>query len=161
MRPFLSRSLAEQLAQGHRRIVHRAAENAGVQIARRAVQRDFKRDDAAQRIGERRMIGVGHAGVGNDDGVAVQFAAVRLEKFREVRAADFLLAFDDERQIAGQGSAGFQIGFDGLEMREVLAFVVGACRGRKSSGPRCAARTAAISTSPAAPAAARRNGHRP
>jgi len=54
---------------------------------------------------------------------------VRLEKFCEVRAADFLLAFDDEREVAGQGSAGFEIGLDSLEMHEVLAFVVHAAAG--------------------------------
>ena len=120
----------QQLAQGHRRVVHRAAENAGVQIARRAVHRDFKGDDAAQRVGQRRMIGIGHAGVGDDDGVAFQFVPVRFEKFRQVRAADFLLAFDDKGQIAGQGSAGFEIGLDRFEMREVLAFVVGRAAGK-------------------------------
>ena len=40
-------------------------------------------------------------------------------------AADFLLAFDDEGQIARQFRAGFQIRLDGLEMRQVLALVVG------------------------------------
>ena len=44
---FIAQS-GEQLAQGHRRVVQRAAENAGMQIARRAVHRDFKGDDAAQ-----------------------------------------------------------------------------------------------------------------
>ena len=120
----------EQLAQGHRRVVQRAAENAGMQVARRAVHRDFKGDDAAQRIRQRRMIGVWHAGVGNDDGVAEQLAPVRFEKFREVRTADFFFAFDDKREVAGQGGAGFQIGFDGFEMREVLAFVVGGAAGK-------------------------------
>ena len=83
------------------------------------------RDDAAQRVSQRRMIWIGHSGVGDNDGVAGEFAAMRFEKFREVCAADFLFAFDDECEIAGQGSAGFQISLDCFEMREVLAFVVG------------------------------------
>ncbi len=54
-----------------------------------------------------------------------------LRKSREAFAADLLLAFDDERQIARQRRAGFEMRLDGLEMREVLAFVVGASRARK------------------------------
>ena len=49
---------------------------------------------------------------------------LRFEKTGKAFAADFFLAFDHERQIAGQGSAGFQIGFDRFEVREILAFVV-------------------------------------
>ncbi len=88
------------------------------------MQRDLKRDDAAQGISERGMFRTGHAGVGNHDGVAFQFVAMRFEKFCEIGAADFFLAFDDECQIAGQGSIGLEIGFDGFEMGEMLAFVI-------------------------------------
>ena len=116
--------LRQQAGERHRRIFHAAAEDAGVQIARRPAQLDFKRDDAAQRVGERGMFQAGHSGVGNDDGIAEQFAAIFFEKVREAFAADLLLAFDDERQIARQRRAGFEMRFDGLEMREVLAFVV-------------------------------------
>ncbi len=95
-----------------------------MQIARRPAHRDFERDDAAQRVGKRGIFQAGHAGVRNDDGVAKQFAAVCFEKVREARAADLLLAFDDERQIARQLRAGFQIRLDCLQMREVLTLVI-------------------------------------
>src|SRR5437899_8681659 len=55
--------LREQLAQGHRRIVHRPAVNAGVQIARWSVYLDLHRADAAQRVGQRRMFQVWDPGV--------------------------------------------------------------------------------------------------
>ena len=55
---------------------------------------------------------------------------MRFEKIGEACAADFFFAFDHERQIAGQGRAGFQIRFDGFQVREVLAFVVGAPRAK-------------------------------
>src|SRR5688572_4564722 len=38
--------------------------------------------------------------------------------------ADLLLAFDDEGQVAGQFSPGFQIRFHGVQVREVLALVI-------------------------------------
>ena len=60
------------------------------------------------------MFGAGNVGVGDDHGIAVQLCAVRFEKYREVRAADLLFAFEDEREVAGQGSAGLEIGLDGF-----------------------------------------------
>ena len=61
----------------------------------------------------------------------LEFAAVCFEKHGKVFAADFFLAFDHERQIAGQGRAGFQIRFDGFQVREELAFVVRAAARKK------------------------------
>src|SRR5205814_3100642 len=60
----------EQLAKGQGRVVHRTAVDARVQIARGAVELDFEGNDSAQRGGQRRVWQVGHAGVGNNDGVA-------------------------------------------------------------------------------------------
>ena len=97
----------EQVGEGQGRIFHGPAEDAGVQIARRAAQGDFEGNDAAQGVGERRMSWTGHAGVRDDDSVACQFPTMGLEKFGEVGAADFFLAFDDKGEVAGQGSAGF------------------------------------------------------
>jgi hypothetical protein len=77
------------------------------------------------------MIGIRHSGVGYDNGVALQFVAMQFDEFCKAYAADFFLAFDDERQVAGQGSSGFEIGFNGFEMREVLAFVVGRAAGEE------------------------------
>src|SRR5258708_5475568 len=70
------------------------------------------------------MFRAGHSGVGNDDGVATQLRAMLLEKRRKAFATDFLLALDDERKVAGQGSAGLQIRLDSFEMGKMLAFVV-------------------------------------
>src|ERR1035437_1701707 len=46
------------------------------------------------------------------------------QKGRETRAANFFFTFDDEGEVAGQGRAGFEIGFDGFEVCEILTFVV-------------------------------------
>ena len=97
------------------------------------MQRNFKRDDAAQANGKRGAIQRGHSRVGNNDGVAREFFFVRLEKRVETRAADFFFAFEHESQIAGQGRAGFDVGFDGFEMREVLTLVVRAAAREKIS----------------------------
>ena len=88
--------MGQQLAKDHGRIVDRAAENAGVQIARGTVQGNLKSGDTAQRVSQRGTSQRGHAGIGNHDGVAVQFGSVFLEKPGEAFAADFLFAFDNE-----------------------------------------------------------------
>jgi len=100
-----------------------------MQIARRAAQDDFKGNDPAERVGQRRMLEAGYARVGNHHRVTVQFAAVLLEKTGQGFAADLLLTFEHKCQITGQRRAGFQIRFHRLEMREILAFVVGAAAG--------------------------------
>ena len=93
--------LREQLAQCHGRVFYRAAEDAGMQIARRSVQRNLKSNDAAQRVSERRMFRCWHARIGNDDGIAREFLAMRFEKTGKTFTADLLLAFQHKRQIAG------------------------------------------------------------
>ena len=47
-----------------------------------------------------------------------------LQESFEAFAADLFFAFDDERQVARQFGAGFEIRFDGLEVGEVLALVI-------------------------------------
>ena len=64
-----------------------------------------------------------------------QLRAVLLQKGREAAAADFFLALDDEGQVARQLGAGLEIRFNGLEVREVLAFVVaGAAAEERAAG---------------------------
>ena len=121
--------LREQLAERHRRILDRAAEEARVQIAGRSAQGEFEGDDAPQRVGERRQVLGGHAGVGHHHGIAAKFPAAGPQERRQVAAANLLLALEHERQIAGQGGAGPEIGFDRLEMGEMLALVVGGAAG--------------------------------
>ena len=93
--------LCEHLRESHRWIFERAAVNAGMQIARGPVHDDFEGNDPAQSVRERGMLWTRDAVVGDDNGVALQFGAVRLEEFAEMFAADLLLAFDDEGQVAG------------------------------------------------------------
>ena len=123
--------LGEDAGEGHGGVFHRAAEDAGVQVARRTVDGDLKGHDAAQTVAERGLVGRGHAGVRDDEGFALQFRAVLAQEFGQVRAADLLLALDDEGEVAGQGGAGLEIGFDGLEVGEVLAFVISAAAGEE------------------------------
>ena len=121
----------EQLAEGHRRVVHRAAVDAGVQITRRAVHFDLHRADTAERVSQRGMFQVRDAGVGNDSGIAAEFIAIFPQKRRETLAADFLLAFDDKGQVTRQLRVRFQICLDGFEVGEVLAFVVAGAAGEE------------------------------
>ena len=121
----------EQLAQSHRWIVHRTAVNARVQITGRTVHFDFERGDATQRVGQRRMLQVRYARIGNDDGVAAQLRAVFFQENREILAADLLFSFDDEGEVARQVGLGFQVGFHRLEMGKVLAFVVAGAAGEE------------------------------
>ena len=121
----------QQLAQGHGRVVHRTAVDAGVQIARRALRFDLHRADAAQGVGQRRMFQVRDAGVGNHDGVTTEFIAVFPQKRRETLAANFLLTFDDKGQVAAQRRVRFQVRLDGFEVGEVLAFVIAGAAGEE------------------------------
>ena len=121
----------EQLAEGQGGIVHRAAVDAGMQIAGRPAQGDFHGADAAQGISEGGMIQAGHAGVGNDHGAAMEFLAIGQQEAVQTLAADFLLAFDDEGEIAGERGLCGQISFDRVEMGEVLAFVVAGAAGEE------------------------------
>jgi len=58
---------------------------------------------------------------------------VFLEKRCEAVAADFLFAFNDERNVTGQYSAGLEISFDGLEVRQILAFIIASTPGKQSA----------------------------
>ena len=121
---ILVAQFAQQLAQRHRRIIHRAAENAGMQIARRAVQRDLEAGNAAQSVGQRRMLRRRHARVGNDDGVAGQLRAVLAQEGRQALLPTSSSPSMTKVRSQGKLGAGFEIGFDRLEVGEVLAFVV-------------------------------------
>jgi len=70
------------------------------------------------------MAEIRDAGVGYHDGIASQLTAALTQERAQARAPDFLLAFDDKRQIARQRGAGLEVGFHCLEVREVLALVV-------------------------------------
>ena len=62
-----------------------------------------------------------------------EFVAIGQQEAVQTLAADFLLAFDDEGQIAGERSFGGQISFDGVEMGQVLAFVIAGAAGEEGA----------------------------
>src|SRR5688572_28065224 len=88
------------------------------------MQRDLQRGNAPKRVSQRRMFRTGNPGVGDDDGITLQFRAMLLEKTCETFAADFFFTFDDERQIARQFCSGLEVSFYRLEMRKILTFVI-------------------------------------
>jgi len=67
-----------------------------------------------------------HAGVRYHRGIGrFQNPAVAFDERGQVGTADFLLPFEDAEEVHGQGMAGRDIGFDGLQMRKELPLVVG------------------------------------
>jgi len=54
------------------------------------------------------MLEAWHAGVRDHNGIAFEFVTMLLQEGLKVGATDFLLAFDQERQIAGQLCAGLK-----------------------------------------------------
>ena len=73
-----------------------------MQIRARAARDDFTAGDAAQAVGEGAGALGDHASVGDGDDIAFQFAAMRLQKRFEVRAADFFLAFEEADEVDRQ-----------------------------------------------------------
>ena len=112
-----------------RGIGHRTAEESRVQVARRAAEDDLAAGDPAQPVAERRHAGRDHAGVGHRDDVALQQLAVRFEERREVRAADLLLAFEQEGQVHRQLAFFLQRLFHAEDVGQHLALVVGRAAG--------------------------------
>src|SRR6266403_4892227 len=95
-----------------------------MQIPGRSMQNDFEGSDSAQGVGQRRMISVGHARVGDDYRIAGKFVSILFEKRSQAFAPHFLFAFDDERDVTLQFRAGFQVSLDRFEVREILTFIV-------------------------------------
>ena len=80
----------------------RAAENAGVQIGRRAAHDNLHRRDATQALGQSRISLGDHPGIRDGDDVAAQLAAAGADEVIEVRASDFFFAFDQENEVHRQ-----------------------------------------------------------
>src|SRR5687768_7611492 len=95
-----------------------------MQVARGPIHSDLEGEDAAEAIGERRVLWARDAVVGDHDCVALEFGAIGFEERAEVFAADLLFAFDHEGQVARQFRARFEVGFDRVYVREVLTFIV-------------------------------------
>ena len=129
MRPLSSKQAAENAGQHPDRILRAAAEDAGMQIAVGGLDPHLLVDQPAQRGGDRRRIGVPHAGVADQREVGLEVVLVRFEKRNEILRSDFLLALDDdgdvERQRTGHGFPG-PAGLD--EGHQLALVVLGAAR---------------------------------
>ena len=128
-RPLSSQSAPRILAKQPDRVLRRAAEHAGVQIAVGACDFDVLIDQPAQRGGHRRRLGVPHGGVADQRQVELELGGVVAHEFEQVLRAALLLALDHggdrQRQLAGDRLEGAA----GLDEGHGLAFVVaGAAR---------------------------------
>ena len=82
----------------------RAAEDPRVEVGGGPAHDDFHRGDAAQALGQRGVALRDHSRVRDGDDITAQLGAAGADKVIEIRAADFLLAFDEEDEIDRQGS---------------------------------------------------------
>ena len=111
------------------RVLRRAAEQAGVQVAVGAGQVDLLVEQAAQRGRHHRGLGIPHAGVADQREVELELVGVVLDETEQVVRAALLLALDHhgdrQRQRSGDGFEGATR----LDEGHHLAFVVaGAAR---------------------------------
>ena len=116
--------------EGRGGVRHRAAVDAGVQVGGRAGDAQLQRRDAAQAVGESGHAGREHPGVRDGDDIAAQLLAVRGEKLLEMRAADFLLALDEDDEIHGQPAGFAQRLADAHDVGKDLSFVVRRAAGK-------------------------------
>jgi hypothetical protein len=95
---------------GHRLdgIAQHAAVQAGVEVAAGAGDLDIKKHKTAETAGEHDLILGGNAGVGQVDEICLQPVAVGLKEFGKARAADLLLALDQETDAQRQVRAAFE-----------------------------------------------------
>ena len=107
----------QNFAQHPQRILRRAAEQPGVQVAIGAGQPDLLVDQAAQRRGDRRRLLIPHAGVADQREVELELVGMVTDETKQVLRAALLLALDHhgdrQRQRAGHrpvGAAGFDEG---------------------------------------------------
>ncbi len=117
--------LRQHLRQHHRGVRHRAAERSGVQVGRRAAQVDLEVHEAAQAVADRRHAAGEHRCVRDDDDVASEPALLVPDESAQVLAADLLLALDHHLDVDRQPPVRLHVRFDGLQMHEHLALVVG------------------------------------
>ena len=96
-----------------------------MQVALRPAQIDLEVDEAAQAVADRRDAAIEHRRIGDDDDVRRQFVLVRLDEVVEIRGADFFLPLEDDAHVDGQPAVLLEVRFDGLEVHEDLALVVG------------------------------------
>ena len=115
---------AENFRQQPDRVLRRAAEHAGMQVAVGAGDLHVLIDQSAQRGGDRRRLGVPHGGVADQRQVELELVGIVAHELEQMLRAAFLLALDHggdrQRQLAGDRLEGAA----GLDEGHGLAFVV-------------------------------------
>ena len=106
------------------RIGRDAAEDAGVQVAFGALGDDLGVEDAAQAVDDRGDAGRGHAGIGDENGVAGQLLGMLAHVLLDGRAASLFLALEQDFDVDRQRSVGAHERFQRLDEREHLPLVV-------------------------------------
>jgi hypothetical protein len=106
------------------RVGRDAAEDAGVQVAFRAFGDDLGIEDAAQAVDDRGDAGGGHAGVGDEDGVAGQLVRMLAHVLLDGRAARLFLALEQDFDVDRQRSVSAHERFQRFDERVHLPFVV-------------------------------------
>ena len=86
---------------------------------------DLEIGEPAQRVADRRHAAVEHRRIGDHDDVGGEILAMVADELVEMLAADFLLALDEELDVARQAAGLLQVRLDGLDVHEHLALVVG------------------------------------
>ena len=123
------KNAAENTGQHPDRILRGAAEDAGMQIAVGGLDLHFVVDQPAQRGGDRRRIGVPHAGVADQREVRLEVGLVLFKKRNEILRSDFLFALDDDGDVERQRARDRFPGPAGFDEGHQLALVVlGAAR---------------------------------
>jgi hypothetical protein len=115
----------QDLAEHMQRVGHGPAVPARVQVGVGAPHRDVHRDQALGCQRQRRLARPPHRPVGRDDQVGREFGGVAGHERRQVRAADLLLALEEEPHVERQAALLVQERLGGLEHDVDRALVVG------------------------------------
>ena len=122
---------ADQSGDRRSRVRNRPAEDAGVQVEIRAMKEHGARDESSHTGDRARAVRPDHAGVRDDDDVAVESIPALREQIREVRRPGLLFTLDEQLQVHGWARApgGGQMGPQAQQMEQQLPFVVGRAPG--------------------------------
>ncbi len=115
---------AENAGQHADRVLRAAAEYAGMQIAIGGLDLDLVINQAAQRCGNRRRVGIPHTGVADQCEIGLQVLLVGFKKRNEILRADFFLALDHDGDIDRQRACDGLPGPAGFDEGHQLALVV-------------------------------------
>ena len=115
----------DDVAEGEHGIVNRAAKRSGVEFVWRPEDLDLSPQAPTLGIADRGAVGGQHARIGDHGGIGAERMFVSGDEGVQVGAADLFFSFEDAFHIHGQGATGLQVGFEGLDVGEELAFVIG------------------------------------